>query len=441
MAYDEGMGLMVPGQGFTKIAADGQGDLQKALGRTTCYSEIQLIGDVDANGNRVGATNKWAKFKPFQYSGVFADSGPGSSRETAMRAANFGLSVPTFTYSNLVSKFNKATPDIADVRWVYTPPTTYYRAEDFLGYVSRCDAWQLGQSTASVLYGPFGLTLTLPSTTIGNNDVITLSMFKDSIDYLVHLDEFQNLTYTFSDWYIGVLFAPTDGSSYYALYSTGEKPSATDWQYFEIPIDNNLHNTTYYNIVPVLIQTPSASGAGYRGTSGQLCTFDDAYLPNIQKVATSNNLIVSLTKTVTSAGRVSGSIKITNNTGTRINVQDLFLYLEAEQIVDGMESYGLEYHNKILDTVDAWVGSSHTRETSGIMGNGSDSSKIIARYLNVSSSAFYVGVGPSNAVTKTFDFGSSATSDGLGHTYNNFSIIYTQMRYTPDGGTSVYRTF
>lgn len=439
MAYDEGIGLIVPGQGFTKIAANGQGDLQKALGRTTCYSEIQLIGDVDANSNRVGAINKWAKFKPFQYSGIFTDSGPGSSRETAMRAANFGLSVPTFTYSNLISKFNKTTPSVADVRWVYTPPVSYYRAEDFHGYVSRCDAWQLGQSTATVLYGPFGLTLTLPSTEIGTNDVITLSLFKDSIDYLVHLDEFQNLTYNLSDWYIGVLFAPTDGSSYYALYSTGEKPSATDWQYFEIQIGNDLHNKTYYNIVPVLIQSPSRTDAGYTGTSGQICTFDDAYLPNIRKVATSNNLIVSLTKTVTSAGRVSGSIKIINNTGTRINVQDLFLYLEAEEIVDGMASYGLEYHNKILDTVDAWVGSSHTRETSGIMGNGSDSSKIIARYLNVSSSAFYVG--PSNAVTKTFDFGSSATADGLGHTYNNFAPIYTQMRYTPDGGTSVYRTF
>ena len=441
MAYDEGMGLIVPGQGFTKIAANGQGDLQKALGRQTCYSEIHLIGDVDANGNRVGAINKWAKFKPFQYAGTFSDSGPGSSRETAMRAANFGLSVPTFTYSNLISKFNKTTPSVADVRWVYTPPVSYYRAEDFHGYVSRCDAWQLGQSTESVLYGPFGLTLTLPSTEIGTDDVITLSLFKDSIDYLVHLDEFQNLTYNLSDWYIGVLFAPTDGSSYYALYSTGEKPSSTDWQYFEIPINSNLHNTTYYNIVPVLIQSPSASGAAYTGTSGYLCTFDDAYLPNIRKVATSNNLIVSLTKTVTSAGRVSGSLKIINNTGTRINVQDLFLYLEAEEIVDGMASYGQTYHNKIVDTVAAWVGSSHTRETSGIMGNGSDSSKIIARYLNVSSSSFYVGVGPQNAVTKTFDFGSSATADGLGHTYNNFALIYTQMRYTPDGGTSVYRTF
>lgn len=75
MAYDEGMGLIVPGQGFTKIATNGQGDLQRALGRSV-KSEIQLVGDVDVNGNRVGAINKWAKFKPFQYSGVFADSGP-----------------------------------------------------------------------------------------------------------------------------------------------------------------------------------------------------------------------------------------------------------------------------------------------------------------------------------------------------------------------------
>jgi len=86
---------------FTKIAANGSGDLQRAL-ETSVTSHIQLVGDVDANGADAGRIKTMARYKPFQNSTMnFASD---SDRENARKSARYGMRAPTslgsITWSN-----------------------------------------------------------------------------------------------------------------------------------------------------------------------------------------------------------------------------------------------------------------------------------------------------------------------------------------------------
>ncbi len=79
---------------FTKIAAIGNGDLQVAL-KSYERSQIGLFSN--------GVINKWAKYKAFQHAQVFTDryEGPNAAqpthaREVALRAANYGLTPPSY---------------------------------------------------------------------------------------------------------------------------------------------------------------------------------------------------------------------------------------------------------------------------------------------------------------------------------------------------------
>lgn len=122
---------------FTKIAANGQGDLQKAIGRTSCYDHIQLIGDVDGQGNDVGRIKKFAKYKPFRDTTVVFPFDPTKStpelrspaRWQAAKGQRYGLNpAPILTQSGATMP---STP------WTYNKPTlpTYpLRALDLDGY-------------------------------------------------------------------------------------------------------------------------------------------------------------------------------------------------------------------------------------------------------------------------------------------------------------------
>lgn len=127
---------------FTKIALNGQGDLQNALGRTTCMSEIQLVADIDVDSAAVGAIKKFAKFKPFRSSTVVYPFDPSQStpelrspeRTTDRVAANYGLTAPA-TKTDVAQVFGQ--------EWVYNAPvsgTDPLRALDFDGYDTNAAA-------------------------------------------------------------------------------------------------------------------------------------------------------------------------------------------------------------------------------------------------------------------------------------------------------------
>lgn len=69
--------------------------------------------------------NKWAKCKPFNSSvAVFASEG---DRETARRAVNYGLKLPTLRTSGKYTVFDMDS-------WTYVARTAPYRTGDFIGY-------------------------------------------------------------------------------------------------------------------------------------------------------------------------------------------------------------------------------------------------------------------------------------------------------------------
>lgn len=127
---------------FTKIAANGQGDLQLALGRPTCFSQIELVGDINSNGVAVNKVNIKSKFKPFRHSTIaFAGSGEGSDRELALQQVNLGYSMPN--YSTLEALFAAAlAAGQGSTLWTWNKPVSGshpLRALDFDGYVADAD--------------------------------------------------------------------------------------------------------------------------------------------------------------------------------------------------------------------------------------------------------------------------------------------------------------
>lgn len=104
---------------FTKLGKDGQGDLQLALSRTGVFSHVQLVGDVDQNGDRVHAINPCALWKSFQSPTAIFHS--AAERRAALRAVNGGFSqygsaspMPTFT--------SRSWDKDAHAVWTYYPP-------------------------------------------------------------------------------------------------------------------------------------------------------------------------------------------------------------------------------------------------------------------------------------------------------------------------------
>ena len=126
---------------FTKIAANGQGDLQQALNRSET-SHILLIADINDQGVVVGRIKKFAKHKPFKSNTVVYPFDPTQStpelrspeRNADKIAANYGLSAPS-TASSVTGVFG--------TEWTYNRPvlgTDPLRALDFDGYDKNASA-------------------------------------------------------------------------------------------------------------------------------------------------------------------------------------------------------------------------------------------------------------------------------------------------------------
>ena len=140
MGWDSGSGTLT--KPFTKIAANGQGDLQLALGRTGCFDHIQLLLDIDGNGVAVNKLNIKSKYKPFRSSTVaFSGSGDGSDRELALQMVNLGYSTPS--YQNLEQLFAAAVAaGQGNTLWSWNKPvlnTHPLRALDMDGYAADAD--------------------------------------------------------------------------------------------------------------------------------------------------------------------------------------------------------------------------------------------------------------------------------------------------------------
>ena len=178
---------------FSKLKADGSGDLQQALHRTDLVEQEDLFAG--------GVVAMFAKYKAFQNGNNFTDrySDSGSARKTALVNANYGISIPTsnglgtptsgFFYNLLNS----------GAMWSYSRPNKnnghILRPMDFDGYIDY----------AVNIMAP----LTLSSFMLDSNNALTISwpdaLLPEGDDCQLYPSEVKVGSTAVTDMYFGLL--------------------------------------------------------------------------------------------------------------------------------------------------------------------------------------------------------------------------------------------
>ncbi len=155
--------------GFTKIAANGSGDLQLALQRSET-SHIDLVGDLaeDGQGNIYDAEkiNVSAKYKPFRNSTIAFAS--WSARNNARSSALFGMTKPD--------------PYVPSYQYNPVPPAWPYAKPVLNTHPLRADDFVKDETTASAGYDPYAIppiALSVEGQLLTDGETI-LMVWKDS---------------------------------------------------------------------------------------------------------------------------------------------------------------------------------------------------------------------------------------------------------------------
>lgn len=426
---------------FTKIAANGQGDLQRAL-NSALMSQTSLM--------TVPVPNKWAKFQPFVSGDIYSDryGDSNSQRLAGLKAANWGWGasgIPSYAnWSSLQSALGSITPGGV---WIRTRPTAsnILRALDFDGY--QVDAWQgLGVNNSVNLLFPFNGIITIPATTVGPYDTMKYANCDPTradgdSDKLLYLDDFIGMIagyYSFSDWYFGVLLV-SQGSSpsaaylintletikYYADNDDYPELGGTPFQigtggasvpsgtYYLYPVINSIRVSTQRNFVQI-----TSGWSGESNGPGRMVLLDGWRLP---VTVDANKVGLSFASTVSVSGnRTTITMTLTNNSGlpATIGSDQMFIYVTS----DGVQNGEYSDFEAVMNALQAWKDSG-TRYDSGITNN----SRTVARYINVYS-AFYVANGNSNVLgasggSATFTATIESATDPIGNPYDQYTEI------------------
>lgn len=254
---------------FTKIAANGQGDLQKAL-RTTEMTQMRIFAN--------GIINKWSKHKAFINPTIFTqryyEGGVATARETALRNANFGLSVPALASSPGAT---------LDTQWGYTRPdgrstAQPQRALDFdLYFADAVQPVQNPEQNRKVHLAHLGTGGTYDMA--GANVIINTS----GSDYLIGVSDLPGM----SDYYLGAVFSnrpissatPEAGTVLYYKSSTTTIGSGTvSIVLSRSDLETLLHNNIGYyylcafTVACEVLTTSPNSGTRYRALPGDNVT-------------------------------------------------------------------------------------------------------------------------------------------------------------------------
>lgn len=305
---------------FTKIAKNGQGDFQRALGSTKKRQSELFALDY----------NLWAKFKAFRNSapytrGVYYDS-PNSARLAGLKAANYGLNIVSCGRVDFASKYTNL--------WTLNKPTIHnwpLRPEDFDGYQKNC-WWQLGGGS-NYIYTIFNGYLEIAGTLISDNDRIYFNMQckeNDDMDVyegLLYPYDFQGCTKDFSAYYVGIAVLDHLGGVWII---TGPRVSnfySGTMLYTGITcaMSSSIPNGEV-KIAPILTQNEATSWTN--GYNGDIIILHGAYL-TANKVAQTANLQTNVTFTRTSSS-ITLNFEIKNQTGNAITINDMWCYLLSD---------------------------------------------------------------------------------------------------------------
>lgn len=441
---------------FTKIAANGQGDLQRALGSSS-LSQTFLMTSVEPN--------KWAKYQPFVSGVVYTDryTDANSQRLAGLKAANWGWGmngIPSYpNFSSLRSAL--AAGITAGKNWTRTRVTAanVLRAMDFDGYATTARTTQewgtLGQDGRR-LYFPFSgiVTLSANNTTVSAADTVTFNM--DALDPdvdgtgLLYLRDFAAMAsinsgyYNYAEWYFGLLLVPTANiaaaTTFYLLsvpnpltyFTTGNTPGLRNVPFVVSASKSDIPNGSY-RLYPVLTKSILNSAGSYfvqLGTSWSVETaapgrliFIDGYGMDI----TVNNSLPVFNVGFTFSGSAF-TFTFRNGRSSDITFVSnmLYAYIQTEH----------DFDDPSLDTnltaaKNAWyLGTA----PSGDIKSGSYT---YARLFNLYS-AFYAANGNSNvlAAGKSVSFTVATGSSYNGYPYNDRAGVDVFVRMTINGVTS-----
>lgn len=415
---------------FTKIALNGQGDLQRALGvSSTGMTQANLF----ANGN----INKWAKYKAFKNSIVYTDhySDTNSQRKAGLIANNYGFGTGFVDGTTVFTSKGTLHSGFAN-QWTYYRPTIgdgYLRALDFEGYVGD-DAWGMIKYTDAAgniqLFGPFGVYVSCPSV-VGTGTEIYFGIEADSsgaADGLLSLSDFASLSGTgffdFGTWYPGVALLHKTNSNYDRYVTMDEAASHNRETFFTIPSvsDSNspassaLHTGDYY-IVPILAQQKAITLTSTFPT--KVVTLDGWY-QELSASLSASALSWGITGMPTKSGNnLIATVKITNKTGNNITFNSLFSYTMTDKT-----SESLDYYSALNDACQNWVNSPHTENTAGVKNS---SNEVIAVYKSHRSSNFTVNAGASTEISCTV---ATTANDALGNAYDEYADIRFCLKHS-----------
>ncbi len=351
---------------FTKIGSGHLGDVETALGRT-CKSHVQLVRDIDGNGNRVNVINKWAKYKPVAYNGLTGSQLDSTTHKWKSNAnwwkgadGQCGMTFTTYTALGTPSSGFLAQLLAGNLGWGYTPPsgasTQPLRAFDFIQYLHTAPKPVTGIPDTLRLYGGGKLHIQLDETRAQDNLGIQLS----------------DLTIggvSTSAWYAGILIWYSN-SQYSFAFSTGTLNGG------DLSVD--FTNMTSYGGKSVKIVPFIASKRANQGTdpgAGVYLSCDVA--PQTLTIAAE---VVSVQLTINAQwmealhARVHYDVNIINNTTSAVAVNNLVIALH-----DGSQNINTRNVGNISIPAQ-----NHTEYSGNFMVQNYDSSKTYT--IKVSSS-------------------------------------------------------
>lgn len=408
------------------------GDISSALGLSSLD-----IGTLIKTGGEQGLINKYARYKPFR------NAAPGLSTfaqyESALQSAYFGLIIPdSANYSNFRQNYNTT------MKWTYafprgvSPNNEWYRMLDFKGYTLASEVqreWGLGETvtTNSVTFGaPFGFFMRMRSKTLGNGDVIIISITGADPDIsgtrsgfdegtgLLYADDFRNSGYgnKYSQWHFGLAFIHESNytNDRYWVSSASLATELTSEVEATISITNNLPNGNY-TVVPILAYGHTSDGwADYNALNGsgtaleRVISLDGYAMTGFVKSASASGFSAIIGNVYTSGSNALCKVKFINATAASVTFSTVFTYIESDAMFD-MDAE----HTAIVNGVEAWVNSG-TVYSSGISQGG----RVVAAYR--AQDAITV---PADSQPHEYTFTlATSTTDADGNEYDDRAHVY-----------------
>lgn len=407
---------------YTKIAANGQGDLQRAFG-VSSLTQSALFAN--------GKINKFAKYKPFCNSSIYSDqyTDTNSQRLAGLRAANYGFGagfvdgIPSFDSANaLHSGFSSG--------WTYHRPTigNYpLRADDCVGYVGE-GGWNLAKYVDAagniVMSAPFAVDL-MCKQTLGAGMLIYTGIAPGdagSDGGLLTIPDFGGMNgfFPIASWYFGLAMISKTSVSNDRYWIGADALDHTISLAISVPTvgsgSNQIPADDYY-IVPILCAAHT-SDSWTSTLPGRCVTLDGWYHEvSVSGSATGFSWGISGSPYIES-GVLKVNIHWTNTTGNAVTVNRLFTYSLAD------DTYENDTYEALVYACQYWV-NNKAEYTGGVGVRVNNVGPVVAAYQQLAS-GLTIPAGYDQTIAYAVTTGSA---DALGHAYNGDTDVRLCIQY------------